>query len=87
MWIVLYADLCVKRVSRPRVNSAPGSCVNGTVLSLLYSPFWPFHWQVSEDMASGEGDMDKLMNKMERLQNELDACNGWEVDRQMQVRL
>eukprot|EP00475_Leptophrys_vorax_P002174 TRINITY_DN11236_c0_g1_i1.p1 TRINITY_DN11236_c0_g1~~TRINITY_DN11236_c0_g1_i1.p1 ORF type:complete len:512 (+),score=37.40 TRINITY_DN11236_c0_g1_i1:224-1537(+) len=28
--------------------------------------------------------MDKLMARMERLQTQLDACNGWELDRQLQ---
>ena len=42
--------------------------------------------QVSADMASG-GDMEKLMGRMEKLQTELDACNGWELDRQLEVRV
>lgn len=39
--------------------------------------------QVSADMASGASDMDKLMAKMEQLQAALDACNGWELERQL----
>ena len=41
--------------------------------------------QVSADMANPDADMDKLMNKMEQLQNALDACNGWELERQLEV--
>ncbi|CAI6001754.1 unnamed protein product [Closterium sp. NIES-64] len=41
--------------------------------------------EVSVAMASaGDADMDKLMAQMERLQTRLDACNGWELDRQLQ---
>ncbi|GJP61747.1 hypothetical protein CLOP_g18884 [Closterium sp. NIES-67] len=41
--------------------------------------------EVSVAMASaGDADMDKLMTQMERLQTRLDACNGWELDRQLQ---
>lgn len=36
-------------------------------------------------MADPKADMDKLMNKMEKLQNALDACNGWELERQLEV--
>eukprot|EP00897_Mesotaenium_endlicherianum_P006106 jgi/Mesen1/5523/ME000279S04727 len=43
--------------------------------------------QVSMDMADPSADMDKLMPKMERLQAELDACNGWELDRQLERAL
>ncbi|CAI5471497.1 unnamed protein product [Closterium sp. Yama58-4] len=34
--------------------------------------------------SAGDADMDKLMAQMERLQTRLDACNGWELDRQLQ---
>ncbi|KAL2612599.1 hypothetical protein R1flu_024291 [Riccia fluitans] len=43
--------------------------------------------QVSLDMADPNADMDKLMGKMERLQNALDACNGWELERQLENAL
>jgi hypothetical protein len=36
-------------------------------------------------MARPDADIDKLMSKMEHLQNALDACNGWELERQVEV--
>lgn len=33
-------------------------------------------------MAEG-GDVDALMTEMDRLQTELDAVDGWEIDRQL----
>lgn len=32
-------------------------------------------------MAEDGADIDSLMGKMEKLQNDIDACNGWEIDR------
>ena len=29
------------------------------------------------------GDVDALMSKMDRLQTEIDAIDGWEIDRQL----
>lgn len=43
--------------------------------------------KVSTDMANPDADMDKLMVKMEQLQNALDACNGWELERQLERAL
>lgn len=43
--------------------------------------------QVSNKMASSDGDLDKLMVKMEQIQTKLDACDGWELDRQVEVRI
>ncbi|KAH8940692.1 hypothetical protein BDL97_15G102800 [Sphagnum fallax] len=43
--------------------------------------------QVSVDMARPDADIDKLMSKMEHLQNALDACNGWELERQVERAL
>ena len=40
--------------------------------------------EVSLAMGDPDADMDKLMNRMDELQNALDACNGWEVDRQLE---
>ena len=40
--------------------------------------------QVSFDMSADGADFDALTKKMERLQNDLDACNGWEIDRQLE---
>ena len=37
---------------------------------------------MSAAMADPSADMDALMGKMERLQNDIDAANGWELDRQ-----
>ena len=35
-------------------------------------------------MKMGEGgDVDALMSKMDRLQTEIDAIDGWEIDRQL----
>jgi len=34
-------------------------------------------------MAEPDADMDALMNRMDKLQSQIDAANGWEVDRQM----
>ncbi|KAI8464117.1 MAG: ABC family transporter [Monoraphidium minutum] len=39
---------------------------------------------VSQKMAEPDADFDALTKKMERLQDTLDACNGWEVDRQLE---
>ena len=36
---------------------------------------------VSVAMGEPGADMDALMGKMERLQSEIDAANGWELDR------
>lgn len=43
--------------------------------------------KVSADMANPDADMDKLMNRMEQLQNALDASNGWELERQLERAL
>lgn len=39
---------------------------------------------VSMQMAEPDADFDALGKKMDRLQARLDACNGWEVDRQLE---
>ena len=39
-------------------------------------------WQVSIKMGDG-GDVEALMSKMDKLQTELDAIDGWEIDRQL----
>jgi len=38
---------------------------------------------VSVRMGDPDEDVDALMARMTQLQSELDACNGWEVDRQL----
>lgn len=38
-------------------------------------------WQVSTDMSAEGADMDKLSKEMDRLQNAIEAANGWELDR------
>lgn len=40
--------------------------------------------QVSEKMAEPGADMDALMTKMDRLQTQIEACDGWELDRQLE---
>jgi hypothetical protein len=40
--------------------------------------------QVSAQLAEPGADTDALMAKMDRLQTAIDACNGWELDRQVQ---
>lgn len=40
--------------------------------------------KVSADMAGAGNDMDKLMADMERLQAQLDTCNGWELERTLE---
>ncbi|CAM9928695.1 unnamed protein product [Scytosiphon promiscuus] len=37
--------------------------------------------QVSADLSSEGADMDKLSKEMDRLQNAIEAANGWELDR------
>ncbi|CBJ27386.1 ABC transporter ATP-binding protein [Ectocarpus siliculosus] len=37
--------------------------------------------QVSAEMSSEGADMDKLSKEMDRLQNAIEAANGWELDR------
>lgn len=43
--------------------------------------------KVSAEMAMEGADLAKLMSKMENLQAALDACNGWELDRQLERAL
>ena len=45
--------------------------------------------QVSASMAEpmSDDDMEKAMEKMGRLQDEIDAVNGWELDRQVEVAM
>eukprot|EP00884_Botryococcus_braunii_P016816 jgi/Botrbrau1/3818/Bobra.0183s0048.1 len=40
--------------------------------------------EVSTKMAEGNGDVESLMSRMDRLQTEIDAANGWEIDRILQ---
>lgn len=40
--------------------------------------------QVSEKMGNPDADMDKLMNRMDKLQSQIDAADAWEIDRQLQ---
>ena len=39
--------------------------------------------QVSEEMASPDADFDALMDEMGRLQTDIDAADGWDLDRQL----
>ena len=40
--------------------------------------------QVSEQMAEPGADMDALMTKMDRLQTQIEAADGWELERQLE---
>lgn len=37
--------------------------------------------QVSRDLSSDGADMERLTKEMDRLQNAIEAVNGWELDR------
>jgi ATP-binding cassette ChvD family protein len=39
--------------------------------------------QIGEEMASPDADFDALMEEMGRLQTEIDAANGWDLDSQL----
>ena len=39
--------------------------------------------QIGEEMASPDADFDALMDEMGRLQTEIDAANGWDLDSQL----
>ena len=39
--------------------------------------------QIGEEMAQPDADFDALMDEMGRLQNEIDAANGWDLDSQL----
>ncbi len=43
--------------------------------------------EISAEMCEPMNDaaMDKLMNEMGKLQGEIDACDGWEIDRMMDM--
>lgn len=45
------------------------------------SPDPPPLLKVSADLSSEGADMDKLSKEMDRLQNAIEAANGWELDR------
>jgi hypothetical protein len=48
-------------------------------------PTWyAYAMQVSAKLAEPDADTEALMAKMDRLQTAIDACNGWELDRQVQ---
>ena len=38
---------------------------------------------ISVQMTDPDADMDALMEKMEKIQTEIDACNGWEIDEKL----
>lgn len=40
--------------------------------------------QVSTEMGEAGADVEKLMGRMDVLQTAIDACNGWEMERQLQ---
>ncbi|NBI33132.1 energy-dependent translational throttle protein EttA [Enterorhabdus sp. P55] len=39
--------------------------------------------QIGEEMAAPDADFDKLMDEMGKLQDEIDAANGWDIDSQL----
>ena len=41
-------------------------------------------WQVSEKMAEPGANMDALRTKMDRLQTQIEAADGWELERQLE---
>ena len=43
-----------------------------------------FPCQVSIAMGEPDANMDSLMNKMERLQTQIDAVDGFDLDRQLE---
>ncbi|NCC20967.1 MAG: energy-dependent translational throttle protein EttA [Alphaproteobacteria bacterium] len=43
--------------------------------------------QISAEMADPEADMDKLMEEMGDLQEKIDAADGWELDRTVEIAM
>lgn len=44
------------------------------------------HEEIGNQMATcSAGEMDKLMEEMDRVQNAIDAANAWELDRQLEI--
>ena len=43
--------------------------------------------EVSNAFADPDADMDKLMAEQAKLQDKIDACNGWELDRQLDIAM
>ena len=39
--------------------------------------------QIGEEMAAPDADFDALMDEMGKLQDEIDAANGWDLDSQL----
>ena len=39
--------------------------------------------QIGEEMAAPDADFDALMDEMDKLQDEIDAANGWDLDSQL----
>jgi energy-dependent translational throttle protein EttA len=42
---------------------------------------------VSEGFADPDADMDALMNEQSELQEKIDACNGWEIERTIEIAM
>ena len=40
--------------------------------------------QIGEEMANPDADFDALMDEMGKLQNDIDAANGWDLDSQLE---
>ncbi|QVL32936.1 energy-dependent translational throttle protein EttA [Telmatocola sphagniphila] len=45
------------------------------------------HEEIGELMGDPNADFDKLMEEMSRLQDKIDACNAWELDRQLEIAM
>jgi ATP-binding cassette ChvD family protein len=43
--------------------------------------------EVSNGFSDPNADMDKLMAEQAKLQDKIDACNGWELDRQLDIAM
>ncbi len=45
------------------------------------------HQEIGDKMADPEADFDKLMDEMQKVQDAIDACNAWELDRQLEIAM
>jgi ATPase subunit of ABC transporter with duplicated ATPase domains len=75
------------------VAQEPQLDLDGTVHENLMTAMKPVHDLVDRfnEIAAGmadpkpDDDLDKLMDEMGRLQEQIDACGGWELDRMMDI--
>jgi ATP-binding cassette ChvD family protein len=45
------------------------------------------HQEIGDQMAEPDADFDKLMDEMQKVQDAIDACNAWELDRQLEIAM